>query len=247
MSQGKRYGRPRLKLEAGRFETVYAIGDIHGCLTELQQLETRIVGDAAGASGTCLIVLLGDFIDRGPDSAAVVDHVMLPPPAGFERISLCGNHELAMLRFLADPMAGADWLDLGGLETLRSYGIDLMELRHRFRSTTACLSAAARAVPQHHRRFLLELPILLELGEFVFVHAGLRPGVPLAEQSDHDLIWIREPFLSQGPELERTVIHGHVPTAGIVFGNRRIGVDTGAYATGRLSAVRIRDGVPTAL
>ena len=192
-------------------------------------------------------MLLGDFVDRGPNTAGVLDHLQKPMPKGLRRLCLAGNHENEMLRFLDHPAENAHWLEIGGTQTLHSYGIHLAGLERRRRTLAECLNEAGRAVPDVHRGFLRDLPVLLKCGDHVFVHAGVRPGVPLAEQKDADLTGIREPFLSEGPRLPVTVIHGHVPALSPWFGARKIGIDAGAYATGKLTALRIRGGRPTIL
>ena len=233
--------------EPEKLRTVYAIGDVHGCLRELQDAEQRIVADAQEKGRPALVVLLGDFVDRGPDSAGVLDHLQEPLPKGLRRICLAGNHEEEMLRFLDDPATAPGWIDSGGAQTLQSYGIRLSDLERRRRSLAECMAEAARAVPDLHKTFLRDLPAMLKCGDYLFVHAGLRPGVPLVEQTDTDLTRIREPFLSEGPRLPVTVVHGHVPALTPSFGVQRIGIDTAAYATGNLTVLRIRDGRHTVL
>lgn len=221
---------------------VYAIGDIHGCLAELRAAERRIIADAAHLPASRRIILaLGDLIDRGPQSAAVLDHFADAPPAGFERLSLCGNHDETFLSFIEDPQANMGWLEFGGEQTLESYGIDVTRLaRHR---GAAGLGDIVRAtVPDSHIAFLRKLPVALRMGGALFVHAGVRPGVPLTEQSDDDFMWIREPFVSQPHGLGVMVIHGHTPANEPVFATGRIGIDTGAFATGRLTVLRVFDG-----
>lgn len=238
-------GRARLVLP-DPLPTIYAVGDAHGCLRELEAAEARIVADAAGEPGAKVIVHLGDHVDRGPCSAQVLDRLTAPPPAGFQRISLAGNHDDMMLRFIEDPKRNMDWLDVGGEATLRSYGLDLSRLLQH--SGTGRLSdILADAIPERHVDFLRDLPVSVSAGTFLFVHAGLRPGIPLARQSDEDLMWIREPFLSRGPGLEMTVVHGHSPTKEPHFGSGRIGIDTAAYATGRLTVLKVSRGFATIL
>lgn len=246
--------RPRLGREdVGTPSVVYAVGDVHGCLTQLRDLERRIVADAAGLPGRKLLVMLGDYVDRGPSSAAVIDHLLAPAPEDFDRVCLCGNHEALMLAFLGQPLAHRDWLELGGEQTLRSYGILFGDLRRRTPGEAGLVDALEAAIPRRHRAFLEGLPVLLDLGDFVFAHAGLAPGVPIEEQSTQDLLWIREPFLRRGPELAQadgrplTVVHGHTPSSLPTFGTGRIGIDTGAFMTGRLTALRILDGQPFVL
>ena len=216
---------------------VYAIGDVHGCYDQLCRLIDRIQDDASNIAGRKLIVLLGDYIDRGPKSASVLDWLCGPPPAGFERIALAGNHEALLLEFLADPRPDSSSLQFGGLETLSSYGISLDSFeRARSRARAEMLDAV---LPSEHLQLLRDMPGMLTLPNTVFVHAGLRPGVPLEAQHDDDLFWIREPFLSAEMPENLTVVHGHTPNVAPVVSGRRICVDTGAFATGILTAVRL--------
>jgi len=234
--------RTRLALDPAR-APVYAIGDIHGCHAALVALEDRIRQDIARTgAGRPLIVYLGDYIDRGPDSRRVLEHLSGGNPAdGIERIALCGNHDDTFLRFLRDPAGNAAWLDFGGDATLRSYGLgDLAHLR-RPKELARAADAIRAAVPREHVAFLEGLPAMLVQGGRVFVHAGIRPGLPLDAQSDADLLWIREPFLAEGPRLPITVIHGHTPGEEPVFGPGRIGIDTGCFATGRLTALKLTE------
>lgn len=222
---------------------VYAIGDVHGCLAELKAAEDRIVVDAARIAAKRRIILcLGDLVDRGPQSAGVLDHLTGPPPAGFERLSLCGNHDETFLSFIDDPQSNMGWLEFGGEQTLESYGVDLTRVsRHR-----GGLRDIVRAtVPEEHVAFLSQLPVSVRFGSALFVHAGVRPGVPLDEQDEDDFMWIREPFVSQPHGLGLTVIHGHTPVNEPVFAPGRIGIDTGAFATGRLTVLRVFNGEAT--
>ena len=218
--------------------SIYAIGDVHGCLDLLRQLERRILADADAHAVRPTLVLLGDYVDRGPDSAGVLDHLSGPRPRGFSRVCLAGNHEIMMLDFLAAPSPSADWLRFGGLETLASYG---MQPDRVLGSSRRQLQAMVDAhVPQEHIDFLKDLPLTLSVQDLVFVHAGLRPGVePIDHQSEDDLLWIRDEFFNAPPVDRRLVVHGHTPGKVPVSVPGRICVDTGAYATGVLSAVRL--------
>jgi serine/threonine protein phosphatase 1 len=220
---------------------VYAIGDIHGCLDELRQLEKMIVEDATDAGdGERWLVTLGDYIDRGPRSAQVISHLMSPPPAGFRRIALAGNHEQLLLDFLADPAANAQWLDFGGLITAQSYGVRARSGGHGAAAARTIASDLASLIPNSHLEFLRSMPISLSLPGYHFVHAGLRPGIAMAEQSDEDLIWIRSPFLERVREADSVVVHGHTPVDTPVVLPWRIGIDTGAFASGKLTAARLQ-------
>ncbi len=232
---------------AERPETVYAVGDVHGCLDALLALEERIVADACDRAGRKLIVMVGDYIDRGPQAAQVIDHVLGRPPAGFERRCLVGNHELLLLDFLADPADSIHWLEMGGHETLNSYAIPLGSMTAGDLRGKAFRRLLDDRIPRTHLDFMRNLPTVLAMPGFVFVHAGVKPGVPLAEQADHDLVWIREEFLdAAGTGLDEIVVHGHTPTREPVATPHRIGIDTGCFMTGRLTAVRIDSGGNTA-
>lgn len=235
--------RTRLSLgDQADHAVIYAIGDVHGCHAALLDAEARILDDAAASDGRKLLVMLGDYIDRGPNSRQVIEHLLMPPPAGFERVALCGNHDDLFYRFLLDPAAHLSWLQLGGRETLFSYGIDASHSLEQPRGLERLAALTREAVPQHHVDFLRSLPSLLTIGPIVFVHAGLRPGLPLDEQSDEDLLWIREPFLSRGPELPVLVVHGHTPAPQVSHGKGRICIDTAAFATGHLAVLKIANG-----
>lgn len=218
---------------------VYAIGDVHGRLDLLKQAETKIAEDIGMTGKDGLVLLLGDFIDRGPSSAQIITHLMVK--SDFKRLSLIGNHEDIFLRYLESPEKHSKWLELGGEQTLASYGIDVHSASFRQTSAKGRMKALlAEAIPESHKRFLSSLPISLKIGNILFVHAGVRPGVSLEEQSDEDMIWIREPFLSMGPKLDDLfVVHGHTATDLPSPGLQRIGIDTGAFHTGRLTVLRI--------
>ena len=233
----------RVRLPASP-EIVYAIGDVHGCLGLLRQLESSIVADAAGSSGEKLIVMLGDYVDRGPHSAQVLDHLLAPPPRGFERRCITGNHDRALLEFLADPAAGEGWLEFGGEATLASYGIDVNHMTPRERAPARLAQRLAAAVPVEHYSFLAGLPGLIETPDYIFVHAGLRPGVRLADQSDADLIWIRDGYAADYAEFNHTVVHGHTPVETPFFRPQSHRSGYRGFATGRLTAVRLAVNKP---
>lgn len=216
---------------------IYAIGDIHGCLDKLKRLEAAIVADAAGIEGDKLIITLGDYVDRGPASAQTLNWLLAPPPSGFRRICLRGNHEVMFLSALDNPKALSDWLEWGGRETLQSYGIDPTSFRAMSGKTRA--QVLESFIPEEHRAFLGDSPLMVTVGDFTFVHAGIRPNIGLDQQREKDLLWIREPFLSANHGLQTTVVHGHTPKAEPDMGHNRIGIDTGAFAGGPLTALKI--------
>lgn len=219
---------------------VYAIGDVHGCLTQLRLLHDRIIADAAHIDGDKLIVCCGDYVDRGPDSAGVLDYLNEPLPEGFQRICLAGNHEIMMLEHVANPRNVTEWFKYGGMETLLSYGLDIQTYLTASPRIRAALLLSH--VPDHHLAFLHDLPLILTLPGTIFVHAGIRPGVPLSQQSESDLLWIRDAFFDAADGVAGMVVHGHTPAIEPVVTPHRICIDSGAFATGTLTAVRLVDG-----
>jgi serine/threonine protein phosphatase 1 len=228
-------------VDTGDHAAIYAIGDVHGRLDLLLRLEDAIVADAADRPGRKLIVMLGDYVDRGPSSAQVLDHLMAPPAAGFARVCLAGNHEEMMLDFVRRPSSDADWLAYGGIETLMSYGLDRDEILLGMRSA-AGLRRLAAAIPQHHLDFVRGLPGMLTVPGYIFVHAGVRPGVAMEAQRDEDLFWIRHEFIGSEADFGGVVVHGHTPMRSAEITPNRIGIDTGAFATGVLTAAAISGG-----
>ena len=224
---------------------VYAIGDVHGCLDELRVLERRIVEDSASLGGHKLLVMLGDYVDRGPNSAGVIDHLLSRAPSSFERICLTGNHEIMASAFLSRPSFRDSWLQFGGLETLQSYGMSLDALKGQ--SPARMAQAIAAYVPQDHLDFLRSLAWTVSIPGWLFVHAGLRPGVALTDQHPDDLFWIRNEFYDAPGLPHLRIVHGHTPSAEPVFAPGRICIDTGAFATGRLTALRITPDGQTAI
>src|SRR5258706_895552 len=215
---------------------VYAVGDIHGRLDLLDTIQEKIVRDSAEATGERIIVYLGDYIDRGADSKGVIERLLARPPNGFAARHLKGNHDQSLLDFLDDPSHYRMWKDYGARETLLSYGV----MPPRGESDTVLAKARddlASALPDSHLEFVRALELSVIIGDYFFVHAGVRPGLPLAKQSPQDLMWIREEFLTSSSNFGKVVVHGHSPSQLPVKRPNRIGVDTGAYATGRLSCV----------
>lgn len=219
---------------------VYAIGDIHGRLDLLQKLEAMIERDAAGIDASRrLIICLGDFVDRGDDSYGVIEHLVQGAPGSFERICLIGNHESYFLRFFDDRTVAGAWLANGGRETLSSYGVPPPGFDIDGNSEEMQAELRTR-VPESHLAFLQSLALSHREGDYLFVHAGVRPGVPIDRQDPDDLMWIREEFLADQRDFGAVVVHGHSIRPAPENLANRIGVDTGAYTTGRLSCVVLR-------
>jgi len=228
-------------IEVPEGHVIYAIGDIHGQYDELVAVQKCILRDSANARSAgknVLVVYLGDYVDRGPDSAGVIRQLLVPMASDIQSVCLLGNHEAAMLDFMADPLAHAEWLDWGGLETLASYGLRLSGARGRD-ALQRLAQGLQHCLPDDHRQFLAQLPTLFEIGDYAFVHAGVRPGKPLAEQEREDLLWIRDAFLASRRWHGRMIVHGHTIVPTPQFHPNRIALDTGAYATGILSCLRL--------
>ncbi|WP_367117865.1 metallophosphoesterase family protein [Mesorhizobium sp.] len=230
--------RERLMMDM-RDTVVYAIGDVHGCYDELSTLEQKIELDALQFRGRKIIIMLGDYVDRGPNSRRVVEHLMAPPPEGFMRVCLAGNHEVAMLAYLDGHLSLEPWLRVGGRETLFSYGIDPDRLADLYGSSEEVDERIREAIPATHVAFMRTLPVMICSERFLFVHAGIRPGIALEAQDEADLLNIRSEFLAAAHRLDRWVVHGHTIVDVPTLDGRRLGIDTGAFQSGRLTALRI--------
>ncbi len=219
----------------------YAVGDIHGRLDLLNQLISRIEDDvAARPRMKTFIVFLGDLVDRGAESAGVVERLRTFSPPYAKPIFLGGNHEEVLLRILAGDIGILpSWLKFGGAECAESYGIDPDALRSADELTA--LRMVKEKVPQSHNEFLKSFADTFRFGDYLFVHAGIRPGVALEEQDRSDLRWIREPFLTDAKEHGFVIVHGHTIVPAVEERRNRIAIDTGAYRTGMLTAVAIED------
>lgn len=216
---------------------VYAVGDIHGRLDLLDDLLGRIdADDAARAQAETTIIFLGDLIDRGPDSAGVVDRLRLLAASGRRVRFLAGNHEELLLQSLAGDLKALRVLcRVGGRETALSYGIS--EGIYDQLGFAELAEALDRVIPITHRQFLASFEDMVTLGDYLFVHAGVRPDRSLDEQRVADLRWIREPFLDHRGRLGKRVVHGHTIAPMVEFRPHRIGIDTGAYSSGTLTAL----------
>lgn len=213
---------------------VYAIGDIHGRADLLDRLHAAIEDDLATAPEKTVIVYLGDYVDRGPDSHGVIERLIRPRFAGVETVALVGNHEDMLLQFLDAPYGASLWLSNGGDATLGSYKV---KVPASFDELLLTQRALLGAMPRHHKQFLSTLPVQVQYGDYLFVHAGIKPGLPLDRQSREQMIWIRDVFLDSETDHGLIVVHGHTIVHEVEWRPNRIGVDTGAYTTGRLTAL----------
>ena len=219
----------------------YAVGDIHGRLDLLEGILQRIEQDIASRpSRRNFIIFLGDLIDRGPDSAGVVERLRTYRHPDARMIFLGGNHEEVMLRLLAgEKDILSSWLKFGGAECAQSYGLEPDSLR--LLDEEAALQLLRAKVPAEHIEFLSSFSDTFRFGDYLFVHAGIRPGIGLEDQDLHDLRWIRDPFLSDAKEHGFVVVHGHTIVDRVEERPNRIAIDTGAYHSGVLTAVCIED------
>ena len=222
-------------------QRIYCIGDIHGRVDLLEQLHRDVQRDAASYAGRKSIVYLGDYIDRGRHSREVIELLLHRPLEDFSPVYLLGNHEQAMLDFLHHPRAVASWLTFGGVATLWSYGVAVAADVSRVEFDELRDELEAR-VPPEHLEFLRQLRLFHLAGNYCFVHAGIRPGIPLQEQSDDDLLWIREDFTESPVIHEHIVVHGHTISPRVEFRPNRIGIDTGAFHTGVLTCLVLEGG-----
>jgi serine/threonine protein phosphatase 1 len=218
---------------------VYAVGDIHGRDDLLSDLLARIDGDCdRDGKVETLVIFLGDLIDRGPESRQVIDRLRAYRPTKGRAIFLAGNHEEVLIRLLngQDELV-EDWLRFGGAECLASYGYDADDLR---RLSLPEAGATIRGlIPPEHVQFLRDMADTFRIGDYLFVHAGIRPGYPLSAQSQSDLRWIRRPFLADRSDHGFVVVHGHTISEQVDEQVNRIGIDTGAYQTGVLTALAL--------
>jgi serine/threonine protein phosphatase 1 len=219
---------------------IYAIGDVHGRLDLLTETFARIDADRKTlAAEKTLHVFLGDYVDRGPHSQEVLE-ALIARGRRHPAVYLKGNHESYFLEFLQDPEILATWRLYGGLNTVLSYGLTPSIIPDQQES--AALASSLRAkLPKSHFRFLNSLKPSFTCGDYFFVHAGVRPGILLSEQREEDMLWIRDEFLLHEEAYEKVVVHGHTPVAEPDVRPNRINIDTGAYATGRLTCLVLDD------
>jgi serine/threonine protein phosphatase 1 len=217
---------------------LYAIGDIHGSMVPLRLLHEAIQqhADAHPIERKCLIYL-GDYVDRGMESRGIIDLLINQPLPGFEHVFLKGNHEDGMLRFIGGDGNALGWVAYGGIATIFSYGVkppnpvtDENELRR-------ARTEMAKKLPPSHLDFLANLKRYHIEGDYLFVHAGLRPGIAIEQQRDEDILWIRDEFLRSDFNFGKQIVHGHTITPEADIRPNRIGIDTGAFASGHLTCL----------
>ncbi|WP_332658290.1 metallophosphoesterase family protein [Brevundimonas sp.] len=220
---------------------VWAVGDIHGRMDLLRPLVEAMMADlTASPPRRGVMIFLGDYVDRGPQSREVVTFLAgMRNAGGVEWRFLRGNHEETMLDFLEDPTVGSKWCDYGGDATIRSYGLRIPDLKHKPEAWAHLAADLSHKLSDSERLFLEDQELSVAVGDYFFAHAGARPGEPLDRQSAADLMWIRRTFLESEEEFERIVVHGHTPTAEVHVDHRRIGIDTKAYESGVLTALRL--------
>lgn len=228
---------PKSAPHGARGHRAYVIGDVHGRLDLLERLLDEIHRDHDASGGKpAVLVYVGDLIDRGPDSAGVIERLRTYNRPNLRQIVLLGNHEEVLLRILAgDASLIEDWLSFGGAQCLLSYGLDpapLMEM-----DSAKAQRKIAKAIPESHSAFLSDCADTFRFGDYLIVHAGIRPGVAVDQQVQSDLRWIREPFLQHDGDHGVVVVHGHTITEQAEIRDNRIGIDTGAYRSGRLTAL----------
>jgi len=218
---------------------IYAISDIHGRADLLEQMFTVIDRDLRTLGSTRAIhVFLGDYIDRGPESCRTID-LLIERGRKHESVFLKGNHEAFLFDVLKEPSQLQDWKEYGGLQTLTSYGLR-PSLNPDSAEQLALIRQLTTAIPPDQRRFFNSLRLRFVCGDFFFVHAGVKPGVPLAKQQEHDLLWIREEFLASEEPFGKYIVHGHTPVREPDLRFNRANIDTGAYATGNLTLLTIQ-------
>ncbi len=220
---------------------IYAVGDVHGCHSMLAEMHDRIVADVeARPVADHRVIHIGDYGDRGPNSAAVIERLVGLTAGNPRVVCLRGNHDVMLTDFLDDPArAGSIYMANGGAETLRSYGVNVNRFAWLMSDYPALARQLKEKMPAAHVTFLKNLPLTARFGDYFFCHAGIRPGVPLDEQDAQDLVWIREEFLLDESDHGVVVIHGHTPAREPDVRSNRINVDTGAVYGGTLTCLAL--------
>lgn len=216
---------------------IYCVGDIHGRDDLLQQLHEQILEDASSYVGAKTIIYLGDYIDRGEHSREVIERLLTETLSGFDSIFLRGNHEQSLLDFLITAEIGLGWFRYGGLQTLVSYGVAYSKIPTSRNDLQVLQQTLKERIPESHIDFLEKTRLSHQSGNYYFVHAGINPRVPLERQCAEDQLWIREAFIEHTKPYEKIIVHGHTISDEPDFRSNRIGLDTGAYMSGKLSCL----------
>ena len=216
---------------------IYCIGDVHGRDDLLLEIHEKINEDAGDFSGQIVIVYIGDFVDRGMYSKEVVEILIGHPFPDFDCIYLRGNHEQTLLDFLQEASVGPAWLSFGGQATLASYGAAVTKIPTRREEFVEIQRSLREKLPRSHLEFINKTKLSYTAGSYFFVHAGVNPKYSLARQQPEDLMWIRDQFISSNKHYEKIIVHGHTVTDEPELLPNRIGIDTGAYASGRLTCL----------
>jgi serine/threonine protein phosphatase 1 len=216
---------------------VYCIGDIHGCNGLLQELQVKILDDMQSFNGKTVMVYLGDFIDRGLHSKQVIDTLLASKQPDIETIYLRGNHEQTLLDCLENSALIPNWLSYGGLAALASYNVAVTKLPTKRQDLLEIQQQLQEKLPVSHYNFFVNTQLSYTLGTYFFVHAGIYPRRSLARQLPEDLLWIRDEFIQSGKHYEKIIVHGHTITDEPQLLNNRIGIDTGAYNSGKLTCL----------
>lgn len=222
---------------------LYVVGDVNGRVDLLLDLLQRIAEDNRDFHGESRILFLGDYIDRGPASKEVLDILVKGAHRGLPFQCLRGNHEDILMRFFHDHSVAPGWFHYGGLQTLRSYGFHIENANQDFDDIFAYRKKLRQVMPETHQQFLANLPLHARYGDYFFTHAGIHPDEPAEGQDERNYMWMREPFLSSGKDLGVTVVHGHSIRLKPEVRMNRIGIDTGAYATGHLTCLVLEDNM----
>ncbi len=225
----------------------FAIGDIHGCADLLAEMLALIDGEKVQGTAPPVLVFLGDYVDRGVQVRQTLDLLCADNLSGFERRYLLGNHELSLLNFLDEPLRNRAWLAMGGLETMASYGVSAPTIGASRHDLVEAAKALHWAIPPKHMAFLRSLERYALYGDYAFVHAGINPRRPMVHQTDRDLLWNRTRYQNDRAVWNYRVVHGHTAEPKPYADDHRIGLDTGAYHSGRLSAVRLEADSATLL
>lgn len=222
---------------------VYAIGDVHGRSDLLIQLLEKIIDDniSQPVVERQVMVLLGDYIDRGPDSREVLDILTGELPEGYEYFFLKGNHEAMMLEAMENRHALPTWFHNGGQKTLLSYGIDPEKYLVKPGAGLRLGEMLSEIMPAAHKRFFNNLRLSVSIGDYFFVHAGINPVASLKNQKERDMLWIRQRFLKHKGRFEKVIVHGHSISNSPALKSNRIGIDTGAWKSGKLTALRLHN------